>query len=206
MPDSTSRFDGENCYIIVNPSLGKFHLYGDDQSELNITDIAQALSNQCRFTGHMSGDNWYSVAQHSVDVSEIIALLGGSKFEQYCGLMHDTPEAFLTDIAAPFKRELGNYYDKEALIWARIAAKFELPEKLPTIVKQADWIALFLEARAFVVDRADDPLAILKTWVGYDPYGKQAETLNYGLIQRDRRKVREDFLSRFQKLSTYATA
>lgn len=172
MPGDRDRFDAENCFMITMPSRGKFYLYMDVPGDIKIRDIANATSKQCRFTGHMREDDWYSVAEHQVDVSHIIRLLGGTHMEQFCGLMHDSPEAFLSDICAPFKREIGQYYEKEAIIWKRIAAQFNLPEMLPGIVKQADWIALFLEAMTFVVP---EHRHLLHDWFGWHEYGRTAE-------------------------------
>jgi uncharacterized protein len=176
MPSASDRFEDENCFIITNPGFGKFHLYGDDPDEIKIEVIANALSNQCRFTGHLIEGVWYSVGEHVCDVANIIRLMGGTVLEQFCGLMHDAPEFGLSDIAAPFKRELLAYYDKEALIWRRVAAKFGLPEKLPEIVKTADWRALFIEAHQFVVPGRVD---ILEGWVGADEHLKDALAMNY---------------------------
>ena len=60
-----------------------------------IDDIAHALSNLCRFTGH---SKFYSVAQHSRLASFMVS-------EQFAlqALMHDASEAYLTDISAPLK-------------------------------------------------------------------------------------------------------
>lgn len=172
MPSETDRFDGDNCFIITNPSRTRFHLYGDDPNEIKIVDIAQAISKQVRFTGHLIGDAWYSCAEHCLLTSAIVAELGGSRKDQLAALMHDTPEAYLADIAAPFKREIGKYYEKEALVWKRIAAKYDIDETLPEIVKEADWLALFVEAH-YCVATAEE----MKTWIGYDKYGEKSKTL-----------------------------
>lgn len=171
MPSDQDDFTDKHCWIVTIPSRGAFHLYGDDPSEIKITDIANALGHQCRYTGHMQPWAWYSGAEHSCDVAWVVKQLGGNRAQQFAGLMHDTPEYGLSDIAAPFKRELGNYYAKEALIWKRIAAKYGIEEKLPDIVKQADWICLFLEAATFVVPKDWD---YLSTWVGWNPHGMSA--------------------------------
>ena len=64
--------------------------------DVDIRDIAHALSLICRFTGHVTYH--YSVATHSIAVSELckphLALYG---------LLHDAGEAYLTDIAHPIK-------------------------------------------------------------------------------------------------------
>src|SRR5438876_10648926 len=49
--------------------------FDPDPEQLDIGDIARALANQCRFGGHCRV--FYSVAQHSVIVSEIVAQRGG---------------------------------------------------------------------------------------------------------------------------------
>lgn len=197
MPSDKDRFDGDNCFIITNPHRKNFHLYGNDPNEISIDSIANAISKQCRFTGHLVEDAWYSVAEHSCDVAEIVRLLGGTKFEQYCGLMHDTPEFGLSDIAAPFKREIGQYYEKEHLVWVRIADKFGLPHDLPPIVKRADWISLFCEAMEFVVPEHKE---ILKTWIGWDEYGEQAVKLGYRPYGYSHQMARKMFLKKFVEL------
>ena len=172
MPGSEDRFDGSNCFIITNPSQIRFHLYGDDPNELRIADIAGAISKQCRFTGHLHVDCWYSVAEHCLLVSTIVAMRGGSEELQYAALMHDTPEAYLADLAAPFKRELGKYYEKEELVWKRIAAKYDLPMVLPKEIKDADWLALFIEARNIVLPGNE---AQMHSWVGWDQWGEESK-------------------------------
>lgn len=69
-----------------------------------IEDIAHALSMKCRFTGHCR--EFYSVAQHSVLVSEVVAAMGGDADLQLCGLMHDSAEAYLPDVASPIKSRI----------------------------------------------------------------------------------------------------
>src|SRR6266496_1501995 len=71
-----------------------------DPDDIQIEDIAHALSNQCRFSGHCK--QFYSVAEHSCRVSDLC-----SYEHQLGGLLHDGTEAYLSDIARPIKQQPG---------------------------------------------------------------------------------------------------
>lgn len=195
MPDSNDRFDGDNCFIITNPSRQRLHLYGDNPDEIRITDIANAISKQCRFTGHLTGDAWYSVAEHCLLVMDILKHLGEDEEVQFMGLMHDTPEYGLSDIAAPFKREIGQYYEKEELLWKRIATKYGLPHKLPEIVKRADWLALFIEARAIVAPEEE-----ISQWIGYAEHGAASKTIPLQIYCLNHVQARQAWLESFIRM------
>jgi uncharacterized protein len=109
--------------------------------DICIEDIAQALSNICRFAGHC---NFYSVAQHSVLVSQVV----GEPFNFY-GLLHDSSEAYICDIPRPIKRlpALQGYRDIEEKIQATIYERFGLEPQEPNEVKWADIQLLATEAR-----------------------------------------------------------
>ena len=61
-----------------------------------IKDIAHALSNKCRYTGHSR--EFYSVAQHALVGSRHIDPKHALTF-----LLHEVSEAYLPDIASPVK-------------------------------------------------------------------------------------------------------
>lgn len=77
----------------------KFDLLNPDPSMICIEDIAHALSLKCRWGGHTS--RFYSVAEHSLNVMSRVS--EAAKFE---ALLHDAAEAYLGDIASPFKDSL----------------------------------------------------------------------------------------------------
>lgn len=64
--------------------------------DIRLEDIAHALSNLCRFTGHVR--TFYSVAEHSVWVSRLVP-----EWAAKYALIHDASEAYLQDIPSPLK-------------------------------------------------------------------------------------------------------
>jgi uncharacterized protein len=127
--------------------------------EICLEDIAQALGNMCRFTGHTR--RFYSVAEHSLWVSHIAVPLKWSQSEshkyeheqfrsiQLAGLLHDASEAYLSDIARPVKvqPEFASYRRVESKLQQMIYAKFGLEPEMPELVRRADEIMLAIEAR-----------------------------------------------------------
>jgi 5'-deoxynucleotidase YfbR-like HD superfamily hydrolase len=81
------------------------------KDQLIILDIAHALALSCRFGGHVK--HHYSVAQHSVHCMEHAKRLGYGKLTQFACLMHDTPEAYLSDIAGPIKKRVSIWYENK---------------------------------------------------------------------------------------------
>ncbi len=69
--------------------------------DVDIRDIAHALSQQCRFSGHTR--RHYSVAEHSVRVCNVLENRGEPRRVVLAGLLHDTSEAYLVDVPAPLK-------------------------------------------------------------------------------------------------------
>lgn len=121
--------------------------------DVTVEDIAHALSNLCRFTGHTR--EFYSVAQHSVLVSDqcrcLVQASPGKSKEQAArwGLLHDASEAYLADVARPIKRapEMDAYRQAETELQAVIYARFGLVPEEPAYVKKADMQLCYTEAR-----------------------------------------------------------
>ena len=89
---------------------GKYiDLLQTDPYDIGIRDIAHALSNLGRFTGHSK--RFYSVAQHSVIASNMVCLHPEIDYHmmQVCALLHDASEAYLGDVSSPLKQLLPAY-------------------------------------------------------------------------------------------------
>ena len=118
----------------------RVYLPGCEPDSIDINDIARALSMAPRFAGHM--DRFYSVAEHSVNVSKIV---GDDVEIQIQALMHDATEAYLCDIPSPFKPLLTNYKELEADLWRAVCIRFGIREQMYPEVKIADMRMLMTE-------------------------------------------------------------
>jgi 5'-deoxynucleotidase YfbR-like HD superfamily hydrolase len=104
-----------------------FYLLDPRADEVDRIDIAHALSNICRFTGHTN--YFYSVGTHSILCAEQARKDNMSaKIQLYC-LLHDATEAYVGDVSRPLKKELGKIYtDMEDAIHKCVWEHFELPQ------------------------------------------------------------------------------
>lgn len=118
---------------------GALFSYNDPAAcDVTIMDIAQPLSNVCRFAGQLP--YFYSVAQHSVNASYIVP----PEFA-FDALMPDTAEAFTGDIVTPLKVAVPAFKQLELVIEANMAERFGFAFPLPDAVKLADLQMLGLE-------------------------------------------------------------
>ena len=118
----------------------------------DIGEIAHALGNICRFTGQCR--KFYSVAEHSVLVSRIMEDQRlGDPME---GLLHDGVEAYLADVASPAKAVLKDYKALDKALDKVLRKEFSLPAEKTEGCIQADWIALFIEARELMPSKGKE--------------------------------------------------
>lgn len=88
--------------------------------DIDIKDIAHALSLICRANGHTRF--FYSVAQHSISCYKEAETRGLSHRIQLGCLLHDSSEAYMSDVTRPIKSKLTEYLkieDKlQNMIWS----------------------------------------------------------------------------------------
>jgi 5'-nucleotidase len=131
--------------------------FDPDPEQIDIGDIARALSNQCRFGGHCR--TFYSVAQHSILVSELVEDRGGDVEDVFAALMHDAGEAYLGDMPHPIKHRspLGAAFrEAEQHLEHAIRERFGIRPDVPGL-KPADRALLATERRAFSAETWDWP-------------------------------------------------
>lgn len=119
-----------------------------ESSEIHLNDIAHSLAMLCRFTGHSS--KFYSVAEHSVRISELLEEREFDTSSLLAGLLHDAAEAYLGDISYPIKHEneVGELFQQhEDRLTPIIFKKFELAWPPSEEIKWADRVLLHTELR-----------------------------------------------------------
>jgi uncharacterized protein len=119
----------------------KFSPLNPRVEDVDIRDIAHALSNVCRFSGHVS--SFYSVAQHSVLAAEYVTWP-----HKLAALLHDASEAYICDMSRPVKHDpaMATYRDAEKRLMAVIEKKFNVNCDVPA-VHDVDTRLLFTERR-----------------------------------------------------------
>ncbi len=131
----------------------RLDLLAPSPKDIEIEDIAHGLARVARWNGQTKGPYPFSVAQHSILVTDIVAdiraaLLPG---ERLAALLHDAPEYVIGDLISPFKAAIGlDYKAFERRLLAAIHERFGLPvelgAELQAAIKQADRIAAYYEA------------------------------------------------------------
>lgn len=166
----------------------QFYLTHPELSVVDPEEIAYALSNLCRFTGHVK--KFYSVAQHCVLVSRHVP--HGYSLE---GLLHDAAEAYTGDINHPLKVLLGDAFsDIEGRIERQIAQKFHAVWPWPKVVREADYRSYLTEIRD--VASARDPV------VFSDEYGRgDSEPWEDAIVPWDPKLARGMWMRRFEELT-----
>ena len=160
---------------------GKVDYANPQPEQINIMDIATALSRECRYAGHAS--HFYSVAQHSVLCSRIAPPELAIE-----ALLHDAAEAYLKDIPSPLKALLPDYKLLEARFDRAIREHFGLPELHSPAVKEADNILLVTEIRDLFEGRV-----VHKT-------PGAAEPMNGRIWPLSPETAKDQFLDRFRRL------
>jgi len=125
---------------VIATYTGKlFPVFDPDVTLIDPIDIAHALSQQCRYTGHTKFH--YAVATHACIAHDLCLMEGGTDEEARECLHHDDEEAYLLDLPAPLKKHPGfadQFIELAARLEEAIAIRFGLATPLSPIVKEID--------------------------------------------------------------------
>jgi len=160
-------------------------LFNPDPNQITIEDIANNLSRINRWNGMLWLD--INVAYHSIMVSKQV----DDQFKLQA-LLHDAPEAYLSDLPGPLKSFLPDYNRFEDLFWDIICEKFGVEKVLDKSVIEADARMAATEAtqygpKEFAINNKD--------WIDKNP--------SYGniLIPLDKYNAEIRFLQTYKELT-----
>lgn len=176
-----------------------FYPIDPSPEDVDIVDIAHALSHLCRYNGHV--ERFYSVAEHCVLLSELV-----SRDNALWALLHDATEAYVGDMIRPLKQHQPDYVAAEDRVMMAIALRFGIASSghrvvhpqyrlgsmvglsMPDEVKDADTRILLDERAALLAAPPQD-------WaVEGEPFGITIE--GWPPIEAERR-----YLRRFHELT-----
>lgn len=160
----------------------RFYPLDPQPEDIYIEDIAHSLSLLNRFTGHTKFP--YSVAQHSIKVSEY------AYGHELAGLLHDASEAYVNDLARSLKQYLPKYKEIENKILDVIDTKFNVNTRAAK-VKEIDTRTLVTEA---------SQLCNGEQWY-FGPCWPPS--LNYAVYECDWFDVEYEFIYRFELLGGF---
>jgi 5'-deoxynucleotidase YfbR-like HD superfamily hydrolase len=172
---------GRGPYVRTLSGL-KFHLADPRVDEIDIRDIAEGLSKECRYNGQCKG--FYSVAEHSLLVSSVLP-----DRLKLAGLLHDATEAYYKDITRPLKSLLPEYQRLEHNGWLVIAARFGLDRIMDPLIKQADDAV------------AEAEMLQLKPRHSGDRCHKPTRPADVEILRMDHEVARFEFMDEFMRLT-----
>lgn len=184
----------------------QFHLGGIGRTvnRIDLHDIAHALAQINRFTGHATRP--YSVAEHSLLCADIAERMQCTPAVQRAALLHDAHEAYTGDCSSPAKQVLGAAWaDYEGAHAQAVRKHFRVHHVFVgcrPVLHQIDLVALATERRDLMAWSADTHPA----WDVLDTPGRvvpPADWINLQSLKREHKdwtEWRDAFLERYHAL------
>jgi len=174
-------------YILTH-SKTKFYPLNPSEDDINIEDIAHALSMMTRGNGHLK--HFYSVAQHSVNCFREAESRSCSGRVQLGCLLHDASESYISDLTRPVKRNMTEYLPIEERLQKAIYSRFGLPD----LSAEELWM----------IGEIDDAMLHHEfvELMGVQIYENEPELkAEHDFSERIMSSVRDEFLAAFRKLT-----
>lgn len=174
-------------YILTYSKI-KFYPLEPVKTDINIVDIAHALSLMTRANGHFK--SFYSVAQHSINCcKEARSRECSSRIQLGC-LLHDASESYISDLTRPVKKNLPQYFIIEDKLQRTIYEWFGLgvlsDDELQQI-KDIDDALLYYEFQELMEIKISDT--------------KPVKSTSYDFSQRDFVSTEKEFIDAFNKIT-----
>ena len=131
-----------------------------DMAQVDIRDIAHALSLICRGNGQVK--SFFSVGQHCINAAKEAIARGYSKRVILACLLHDAGESYLSDVPRPLKPSMPEYVRTEEHLLDLIYEKYlgyKLDEEEQSLVKSIDNDLLYYDLKELLneVSESSEP-------------------------------------------------
>lgn len=140
-----------------------------DMSQVDIRDIAHALSLICRGNGHVK--TFFSVGQHCITAAKEAAARGYSNRVILACLLHDASESYMSDVPRPLKTTMPEYVQTENRLLELIYEKFlgsTLTEEEAKLVREIDNDLLYYDLRVLLDEFSDRSAPQLHIQLNYN--------------------------------------
>lgn len=158
--------------------------------DVDIEDVAHALSMQCRYAGHCL--DFYSVAEHSVLLSRYARLVLHDRRLALWLLLHDASEAYLQDVVRPVKQHLDGYKVTEVVVQDVVYRRYGLAYSDQSVQVDVLDRRILLDEREQVMRPTRDVWDCVE---GLEPLGVEIQCWTP-------RQARSRFMSNFAALTT----
>ena len=131
-----------------------------DMAQVDIRDIAHALSLICRGNGQVK--SFFSVGQHCINAAKEAIARGYSNRVILACLLHDAGESYLSDVPRPLKSSMPEYVRTEEHLLDFIYEKYlgsKLDEEEQRLVKSIDNDLLYYDLKELLneVSESSEP-------------------------------------------------
>lgn len=154
----------------ITTFMGKhFDPVNPDLSQVDIRDIAHALSLICRGNGHVK--TFFSVGQHCINAAKEAAARGYSRRVILACLLHDAGEAYMSDVPRPLKAVMPEYVKTEDRLLDLIYEKFlgsALSEEEAGLVRKVDNDLLYYDLKELLNECSDGAAPSLLIELNYN--------------------------------------
>ncbi len=174
-------------YILTYSKI-KFYPLEPVKTDINIADIAHALSLMTRANGHFK--SFYSVAQHSINCCKEAKSRGCSSRIQLGCLLHDASESYISDLTRPVKKNLPQYFLIEDKLQRTIYEWFGIGDLTDDELQQINDIddaLLYYEFQELMDIKIADIIPV--------------KSIEFDFLQRDFVSVEQEFIDEFNKIT-----